>query len=308
MDLYAAKTVIDRVVVKVNDDIILESDITRFKQRAQAKSYQELIGIDPASLKDRKTLIELLIEEKIIDQQVKKLELAASDAETEAQIRAIMRRTGISQAQLTERLKQLGTNMSDYREGIKRQIERKNLIEREIKPSIETSEEQLRHFYNRTVKESSDVQYKIAHILIEKGAAHITPQERARVIFNEAIQDPARFPQLVEQYSDDESSKSVGGVLGYFNSSLLSKEFRAVVPKTPVGQVVGPIKTANGFHIVKVLEVRAPDFSTLSKDQKEALRMQMTSSELESKMRMWIERKRSEAHIQVFESALQGAK
>src|SRR5205823_6178928 len=103
-------------------------------------------------LSNKDAIVQLLVEEKLINQQVKKLDLGASDQEVDGQIRAIEKRNGIGQSQLLERLKQLGTTLSEYREGIRRQIERRNLIDREIKPSLEISDEQLRHFYLRNKK------------------------------------------------------------------------------------------------------------------------------------------------------------
>ena len=63
-------------MVSVNDDVILESDITKFREKAKSKSFQELFGgIDPKFFADRNTAISLLVDEKIIDQWVKKLDL-----------------------------------------------------------------------------------------------------------------------------------------------------------------------------------------------------------------------------------------
>lgn len=294
-----ARTV-DKTVVSINNDIILESDIDSFQKKLQSKSFQELFGgVDSQSLKDRKAVLQLLVEEKIIDQQVKRLDLGANDQEVEAQIRTILKRNGITPEQLNERLRQLGTNMPDYKSGIRRQIERRNLIDREIKPSLEVSDEQLRHFYLRQAQgDSSDMQYHIAHILLSKDRGGIAAAEkRAEEVYRNLQKSPENFDAAAKDFSDDSSTSATGGDLGFLTLSSLSKELKQIIPKTALGAISKPIKTSAGFHIIKVLETRASDFSTLPKEKKEAIRNQMINSEVEKKMVLWLERKKAEAHI-----------
>ena len=296
--------VVDRIVATVNDEAILESDVTTFMRKLKSKSFQELFGgIDERAVKDRETALQLLIDEKIINQQVKKLDLQVTDQEVDGKVREISRRNGITPAQLAERLKQLGTPMADYREGISRQIERKNLMEREIRPNMEVTEEQLRHFYMRNKGSGAvETEYKIAHILIEnKARGGISGAERARRVAEEAAANPGNFENLVKEYSDDTGTAGTGGLLGYYSVSQLAKEFREAVPKTPVWKVTAPIKTAAGYHIIKVLETRsASDFASLPKDRKEMLRNQIIGEEVEKRMTLWLERKKQEAHVRRF--------
>src|SRR5262249_46160046 len=151
---------------------------------------------------DRNKVLQLLIEEKIINQQVKKLELTASDQEIDGQIKSILKRNGITDAQLAERLKMLGTTMTEYRDGIRRQLERRNLVEREIRPSLETSDEQLRHYYlSHSGPEDGELQYKIAQILIEnpkKGSAN----EKLKAVTQQVKEHPEKFSEIAKDYSD----------------------------------------------------------------------------------------------------------
>ena len=297
----AAPKIIDRTIVIINDEPILESDIAVFQKKIKSKSFQELFGGIPNKVIDnRSAALQLLVEERLVNQQVKKLDLGASPQEIEGQINSILKRNGIGQAQLTERLKQLGSTLAEYKEGIKRQIERRNLIDREVRPSLEISEEQLRHFHLRnSTSDEMEREFKLAHILIapkEKGAAGlIDAEKRAKTIWVELNKKNEDFSRLVKEYSDD--SQSPEGVLGYFSLSSLSKEFKAVIPQTEIGKITVPLKMADGFHILKLLEIRTPDFSALPKEKKELLKNQMVAIELEKKMAQWIEKKKVESNI-----------
>jgi peptidyl-prolyl cis-trans isomerase SurA len=303
---YALKQTIDRTAVMVNNEVLLESDIEKFRQKMKSRSYQELFGgVDPTILANREAVLQLMVEEKIINQQVKKLELQATEQEVDSQIRNITKRNGITVAQLSERVKQLGSTMADYREAIKRQLERKNLIDREIKPTLEVSEEQLRHFYLRNHNpQDAEATYKLAHILIQpKGSNIKEAQKRAQKVWALASKNSAEFGKYVAEYSDDTSSVEASGLLGDFSLSQMAEEFRATVSKTPVNGITKPLKTNMGFHILKVLEKKFSDFASLSKERKEALRNQLGSEELEKKMTLWLERKKAESHIKVITNA-----
>ncbi|MFM8315687.1 MAG: peptidylprolyl isomerase, partial [Deltaproteobacteria bacterium] len=295
--------IIDRTLVLINDEPILESDVSAFQKRLKSKSFQELFGGIPNNVIDnRDAALQLLIEERLVNQQVKKLELNASDQEVEAQIKSILKRNAISQSQLVERLKQLGSSLSEYKDGIRRQIERRNLIDREIRPSLELSDEQLRHYYLRNASpEETEQEYKLAHIFLgfkdSSSKAKKDAETRANEVWRLASEKGSDFQRLAKEYSDD--SESPDGVLGYFSVSSLSKEFKPVIPKVKVGQVTKPIQLSDGFHILKLLEVRSPDFSTLPKEKREAIRNQMAATELEKKMALWIEKKKKESNISV---------
>lgn len=301
---WAVRKVIDRSVVTVNDEVILQSDIDLFQKRIQSKSYQELFGVvDEDVVSDPKKILELLIRDKIIDQQVKKLQLTASPAEVDGYIKSILKRNGITETQLSERIKSLKSSMSEYKEGIKKQIERKNLIEREIKPLVSSSpsDEQLRHYYIKKLKSStdSDLQYKIAHLFIDNHSkAGISARERANTVYKELKNHPEDFDKAVKQYSDDIQSAENNGVLGFFPKSQLAPEFRAVIPETKLGQITEPIRTSSGFHILKLLEIKAADeLQNLSREKKEELRNALVQEELEHRLEQWFDRKKKEAYI-----------
>ena len=294
--------IIDGVVASINNEIILSSDLDQFARKLKSKSYQEFFGVNEKVITEPQALIQLLIEEKLIDQQVKRLELSATDQEIDGQVRSILKRNGISQQQLTERLKSLGTNIGDYREGLKRQIERRNLMEREIRPNTEVTEEQLRHFFQRGASSSggNDIQYRLAHIWVEmkgpdKGKARI--QE----IHSLLKASPEKFDTLVKESSDDSTSRESGGNIGYFSHSQLSKELKPIIPKIALGGISSPVLMKDGYHIFKVLEQSQNSFDTLSREQKEQIRNQLVSAEVEKQMGLWLERRKTEAHITLYD-------
>lgn len=299
---FPTERLLDKTLITVNNEAILESDVAKFQQKLKSKSFQELFGgMETAAAQTREGALQLLVEEKLINQQVKKLELSASQQEIDGQIRAILKRNDISQAQLTARLKQLGTTMEEYKEGIKRQIERKNLIDREIRPTTEVTEEQIKHYYARSGNtEASDTQFKLAHILVglrAKGpAAWDDAKKKADKIWEELSENPSEFDNAAKEYSDDPDPD-----LGFLTLSSMNKEFRSAVQKAPVGKITKPIKLADGYHILKVIETRTGDFANIPREKKEMIRNQIIGQEIEKKMLLWLERKKRESNISKLE-------
>jgi hypothetical protein len=66
----------------------------------------------------------------------------------------------------------------------------------------------------------------------------------------------ATFAQIAGQYSEDDRTKSRGGDLGWFGPQRMPADFIAVVTKMSVGQTSPPFKTALGWHIVRLDEMR----------------------------------------------------
>lgn len=132
-------------------------------------------------------------------------------------------------------------------EGYRRQLADSYLIDREVT--------------DRLIQEAYEHQQQdvdISHILfsVPKNAA---PADTLK-LYQEAlaslekVQDPILFTQVAKERSDDRSAKRNSGHLGYvtalFPDGYYSLETAAY--DAPVGQVVGPLRTSAGYHLLKV--------------------------------------------------------
>ncbi len=93
-----------------------------------------------------------------------------------------------------------------------------------------------------------------AHILI-----HVPPGPDSTAAYKLAdnilkqARSGADFAALAKQYSQDPGSAQLGGDLGWFGKGMMVKPFEDAAFKARVGQVVGPVRTQFGLHIIKVL-------------------------------------------------------
>ena len=293
---------LDGVCAEVNNEAILLSDIQQFKQRLQSKNFTQLFpDINKDSLKDSNSILQFLIEEKLITQKIKKTDRSASSQDIDHYIASIATQYHITEAQLYEQLKLLGTTVEEYRNSIKRLIERKNLIKSEIEPKIELSTQMLKSFYEEHAgAEYKDTQYLLAQILIRgKNATDQKAKKKAEKIWNEAVTTPDNFEIYAKKYSQDPNTANSGGVLGELSYSFLSTELKKVAPHITVGQVGPLIKKGSDYLIIKLLELKEPNFDALSSEQKEALRQQLAMHETQKKFTSWVEAQKAESFIKI---------
>jgi peptidyl-prolyl cis-trans isomerase D len=105
-------------------------------------------------------------------------------------------------------------------------------------------------------------QRQASHILIavkqdakpeEKAAAKAKADDLAK----QAKAAPAKFAELAKKYSDDPGSKEQGGDLGYFGRGAMDKPFEdAVFAMKQPGEIVGPVESAFGYHVIELTGVR----------------------------------------------------
>ena len=128
---------------------------------------------------------------------------------------------------------------------------------------IQVSEAELKAAYEEHASEfRTPEERRASHILITV-PANATPEQKAAArkkaeeILAEARKDPTDFAALAKKYSQDPGSAAKGGDLGYFERDTMVKPFAdAVFAMDKVGQIVGPVETQFGYHIIELTGIQ----------------------------------------------------
>lgn len=298
----ARAEVIDSVVAIINNSIITKSDVAKQKEKLkQGTIVDDLFGHNPAELeKDEKLLLRQLIDEKVVDAEVKKQNLQVNSERVEQEINSIQSRNNISREQLKEALKKEGTSISEYQDFIKHRLERQAVIEKAITSKIKISDEDVASYYESKFKNSStkSFEYKIAHILLRQGKRPDEDQlARANEVYAK-LKAGGSFEDLASQYSEDPNYNE-GGLLGEsFKPSDLIKPLDEVVGTLPVGGFSGPVKTKLGYQIIKVLDKKSA-MDPAFEGKLNSLRGELYQKAFVKQFQFWLEQKRQEAFIRI---------
>ncbi len=127
-----------------------------------------------------------------------------------------------------------------------------------LRREIEVPEEELKAYYADNQGDfSREEQVRARHIL-----RRITPDRPAELAENELevarqrIEAGEDFAALAGELSDDESNKARGGSLGLFGRGRMVPAFEEAAFSATVGELVGPVKTDFGYHLIEVQERR----------------------------------------------------
>jgi len=132
----------------------------------------------------------------------------------------------------------------------KRRALRDLYFETSVREAVKESD--AKAFYDEQVKAMKpQEEVKAAHILVEDEA-------KAKELA-EKIAKGGDFAALAKEHSKDPGSKDQGGDLGFFGRGQMVPEFEKAAFETEKGKVSAPVKSAFGWHIVKVEDKRTKE-------------------------------------------------
>ncbi|HPE68687.1 MAG TPA: peptidylprolyl isomerase [Thermotogota bacterium] len=150
-------------------------------------------------------------------------------------------------------ISQFGT-VEAFKEYLSRpiKIELTNQLVRDsvAKPTMQQMEEYFNE--NKETLQKENEQVKAAHILVET-------REEANDILAQIQAGTLSFDDAASSFSLDESNKGSGGDLGWFKRDQMVPEFEQAAFNAPVGELVGPVQTEFGYHLIRVDEKQVFD-------------------------------------------------
>lgn len=308
ISMVAQAETLERIVAVVNSEIILESDFNKLTHKLKNTTLLDDSLVPDGNLDvlkgNRRAQLEYLINEKIMDSEVKRLNLSASNERLEQEMKDLARRNNLSKEDLLKAVKSEGITVSDYQEFLKSKIERQSLIEGEIISKLRiTDEEALLEYMkkNQSAKQSLN-EFSLAHIFFnpKKGGADAAKERAERVL--QKLQGGGSFETLAEQFSEDPNFSN-GGVLGTFKSGEFIPEIEAAVTHLKTGETTPIVKSKIGFHIVKLLSKKVtadPKFER----EKELIKSQLMETNFRRQLKIWLQSKKEDSVLRINDPSL----
>lgn len=288
----AAVVSMDRVVAVVNDEAVTQYELEEAKRIVMQQLKQQKVEQPPADVLDKQVL-ERLVTEHALLQYAKENGIKVDDNQVERTIQRIAEENKITVNDLREALSKDGVPYAKYRDDVRNEIIVQRLREREVENRITVSDAEVEN-YLATIKAQTggDAEYRLSHILVlvpEQATADQIEAKRLRA--EEAlkrVRDGTDFSQVAAGYSDA-SDALQGGNLGWRPGARLPTVFTEIVQSMKVGEVSRVLRSAAGFHIVKLLDRRSRDEPAVV-DQTHArhilVRVNETTSEADAKAKI----------------------
>ncbi len=176
-------------------------------------------------------------------------------------------------------------------EAFRRQQMVARLLEKNL--SSRVTESAARKFYDKNKLLFNTDQVRAQHILVATDV-------EAREVLKKLKAADADFQKLAEQASKDPSAKNNRGELGFFTRDQLDQEFTKAAFAGSPGDIVGPVKTVYGYHLIKVIEKKPG--KTMPFEEVEGKATGLLRQKLGQE---YLEKLRQQARIQINEKDLE---
>jgi peptidyl-prolyl cis-trans isomerase SurA len=291
-----AGEIVNRILVHVNSRIITQS---QFDARVEQTVKES--GAAPDTLKGeelKKSVMQELVNEALLEDRARELDLVTSDSEIEDQIKKLKEQNNVTTDEdFAKGLAQSGLTIDQLRDQLRRTVTLQRVVGREVNSKVDLSDDALRIIYERE-KETWRIPEKahLAEILIAAGGDAARAARRAKEA-SDLVKGGAKFESVVKDYSDG-ATKARGGDLGTVARGELTAEIDRAVFSLPTGTVSDPIATKFGWHLVKVIEKFPVSYKPFGEVKAQLLKREQ-DTQFQKKLAEYLDKIRKEAVIRV---------
>jgi peptidyl-prolyl cis-trans isomerase SurA len=306
---FSADTVVEDIIARVNNSIITRSEFQRQKEQALAEARQQGLSGDKLADVDKNALRDL-IDQQLLVQKAADLGITA-DTELVKRLDEIRKQMNLPDMEAVEKAaQQQGVSFEDFKQNIRNGILTQDVIRQEVGSHITITNEEVQKFYDEHKSEMDQPeQVRLSEILVSteiKGdngeTQDATPdqvaaaEKKAEDIYAQ-LKAGAKFDELAKKFSDGPTA-SQGGDLQMFKRGTLAKELEDKVFSMKADDFTEPIRTKQGFVILKVTEHTSagiPPLKSVEQRIQDAIYMQ----KLNPQLREYLTKLREDAYIDI---------
>jgi peptidyl-prolyl cis-trans isomerase C len=231
--------------------------------------------------------------------------ITVSDKEVDQEIEKIKEQVG-------EQARSSGQDLSDqkaYEQALKqnniteeqlRKDIRENLpvqkVQEKVAGGAEPSDEEIQKYYdqNKEAQFTTPEQRCVRHILFNKD------QKQKADEVKQQLENGGDFAKLAKQYSQDPGSAEKGGDLGCLGKGETVPDFEEAAFGAEQGEIVGPVQTQFGYHLLEVTEIKPKQTRSLE-DVESQIRSQLATEKQSEEFSRWIEEQKKQRDVKYLE-------
>ena len=259
LPVMAQTELLDKVAVIVDQGVVLESEVRALvnEVKADAAAKDQRLPSDEAL---RTQAIERLILKNLHLQMAERMGIRVSDPQLDQTIANIAAGEGATVEQLRDEITRQGIAYNDYREQVREEIIMGEVRRANVRRRIYITSQEIANLVDLMEQQgSAQAEYELGHILIgfppETTDADVADaRERADKVLN-LLDEGSEFSRLAIAASSGSDALD-GGNMGWMNINAMPTLFAEAVQGKRKGEVIGPIRSGAGFHILKILDTR----------------------------------------------------
>lgn len=294
----------DRIVAIVNDEVItlseLDATLQSFMKRIE--NISEGAERDKIVSQTRMAALDRLINNMLFEQKAAKMGIVVKDKDVDKALKNMLEEKHMSFEKFLEALANEGGAIDDYKKEIRRSIISGRIIDKEIRPGITISEEEvgayyLKHRDDYEGKEASRIQQIL--ILKPKDADENTRAElrsKTEAILQK-LESGEPFEVMVSVYSQGPAAKS-GGDLGFVEGGMMFPAVDKVVSELKKGETSKVIESPVGFHIIRIIDKRGAGIKPVEEVREEIV-SSIGNEKIRKKFQEWMKELREKSLVEI---------
>lgn len=287
---------VDRIVAVVNNQVITQKELhdrVEFLKNQASSEDRDL----PSDNKLEKQVLDSMITEKLQLQLAERNHIDVSQDSLNEQVQNIAQSNNLSLTQFKNELQRRGIDYKQFRDRLHKQMIIQKMQHQALAPKIDITKEQIRSFMdNYKQKPHADSKYHVADIVVplpdEPSQAQVNKARKKARQIKHKLAEGADFHKLAVAESQG-SNALQGGDMGWNRLGELPDVFAKHLVTMQQGDIAGPIKAPNGFHVIQLKEAQQSD-NKLTEDK---ARKMLFQRQFRHKLDNWLDKIKKQAYI-----------
>ena len=256
--LAQGASLVDRIVAVVNKEVITFSELNAAVAAGERQLRRQGTPAPERPVLERQ-MLERLILDKAQLQMARDTGIRVDEVQLDRAVQRIADNNNLTLAEFRRTLERDRVVFDAWREDLREQIILSRLREREVDDKIQVSDSEIDLFAEEMKSRPERAEYNLSHVLVripEQASPERIEEARAKV--QKALAEArggADFGRIAASYSDAPDALD-GGVLGWRTHERLPELFAAALSKMEPGEVSEILRSAAGFHVLKLVERR----------------------------------------------------
>lgn len=302
INAFAAITELDDIAAVVNNSVITLSELNARATQVTHELEAQKIKVPPRDVLTNQVL-QMLINEALAKQTAQRANITATTQDVQHAIQNVAAQQKMTPAQFRESLKRQGVSETAFLAQIKQQIIMQKLLREMLASQITVTPQEVEAGMKMAESQAgSNNEYHLLHIVIPLPDSPTPAQINAAKAKADGIIISLNTGESFKTLAAAQSSGAQmfnGGDMGWKTLAQLPTVFADKVMDMKSGSVAGPIQTANGFHILKLVAMRGKALNTDQAKLKQQIQQMIFQRKLQEKQQDWISQLRSSAYIKI---------